>query len=122
VRARGDRDGVVVVCRDAGRAGGREREPMPLTLGDARRVEADARHGGDTVTLLQDAAGSGSAVMFPGTRESRPHAAAAASPVPAGGYTHASAPPFPDHAGPFAHGMMWLIDRLIALMRVAPSR
>ncbi len=75
-----------------------------------------------TVTMLQDAAGSGQAVMFPGTRESRPSALAAEPRMPSAGYTHESIPPPVDRTGPIAHLGMWLVDRLIALMRVAPAR
>jgi len=75
-----------------------------------------------TVTMLQDAAGSGHAVMFPGTRELRPSRLATEPQMPAAGYTHEGLAPPPDRTGPIAHLGMWLVDRLIALMRVAPAR
>ncbi|MEQ1730789.1 MAG: hypothetical protein ABL982_20665 [Vicinamibacterales bacterium] len=60
--------------------------------------------------------------MVPGTRE--PHPAGVTSEdtgMPVGGYVHDATPPLPDHTGRAAHSMMWLVDRLIALMRTAPA-
>jgi len=95
---------------------------MTPTVDDTRRADADAGHRGDTVTLLQDAAGSGHPVMFPGTLESRPAKPVGVEPPrPAGGYTHLDAPAPPDHTGTGGRAMLWLVDRLIALMRTAPS-
>lgn len=96
---------------------------MTSTSDDARRAEGDAARLAYTVTMLQDAAGSGHPVMFPGTRESRPTAPAAEEPHgPPGGCAHVSTAPLPDHTGRAGHVMIWLVDRLIGLMRVAPAR
>jgi len=90
---------------------------MTLTLDDARQSKADAGHRGDTVTLLQDAAGSGHPVMFPGTRESRTVPMAATPQPPAGGYRHVGASPMPDDTGSGGRAIQWLVGRLIAAMR-----
>lgn len=91
---------------------------MTLTLDDTRREAADSAHRGDTVTMLQDAAGSGQPVMFPGTLESRPSGPQAVdAPAPAGGYVHGTTNPVPAQPTLIGGAMMWLTDRLIALMR-----
>ncbi len=95
---------------------------MTSTLDDVRRAEASAEYRAGTVTMLQDAAGSGQPVMVPGTRESRLSALPTEPLMPSAGYNHEGMPPLPDRTGPIAHLMMSLVDRLIALMRVAPSR
>ena len=96
---------------------------MIATVDDVRRADADAGRRGDTVTLLQDAAGSGQPVMFPGTRELRPVALAAAEPTrPSGGYVHGTTSPVPARPTAIGRTMMWLLDRIIALMRSAPAR
>ena len=90
---------------------------MTLTLEDARRSKAEAGQRGDTVTLLQDAAGSGHPVMFPGTRESRMVVMPTVALPPAGGYIHASASPMPETTGSAGRAVQWLVGRLIAAMR-----
>lgn len=95
---------------------------MTLELDDRRRAAAEAQHRGDTVTMLQDAAGSGHPVMFPGTRESRAVAPSQEPRMPAGGYVHGTTPTSPEHTGPIGRLVIWLVDRLIALLRTAPAR
>ncbi len=73
--------------------------------------------------MLQDAAGSGHPVMFPGTLESRPSAPAASErPAPPGGYVQEHALPASDHTGRAGRTVIWLVDRLIALLRTAPAQ
>lgn len=96
---------------------------MMPTLDETQRAAADEEHLGETVTMLQDAAGSGQHVMFPGTRESRPTPVPVEEPAtPAGGYNQQHTLPAVDHTGPVGRTIIWLVDRLIALMRTAPSR
>ncbi len=61
--------------------------------------------------------------MVPGTREPRPSVVTSDDTrMPVGGYVHDGTPALPDHTGRVAHSLMWLVDRLIALMRTAPAR
>ncbi len=95
---------------------------MTPTLDESRRAASEAARRGDTVTMLQRAVESGHPVMFPGTRESRVVPLSEEPRMPAGGYVHEDTPRAPDHTGTVGRTVIWLVDRLIGLLRTSSAR